>query len=190
VLWDPLDEASVSIEGYLNAIENLITEVTNGDVDGVPLFTYANAARAYTAGINTRLSVGPFFGARLDVAYQYLINAVDASACPPSNPYFCGAAEGARSLPLRPAHALDATLRYRVEATSTTLFGRADALGERPIDRDTTAPASFVLAFGVRQPFLEHYEAMVAVENILDAYDPIFGPKPGRHLSLLLRGSY
>ena len=30
-------------------------------------------------------------------------------------------------------------------------------------------------------------ELVVGVENILDAYDPLFGPKPGRHLTLGLR---
>jgi outer membrane receptor for ferrienterochelin and colicins len=190
VMWDPLTELSLSIEGYLNVVDNLITESLNGDVDGVPLFTYANSARAYTAGTQARVSAGPFYGARLDVSYQYLINAVDASACPESNPYFCSVAEGAISLPLRPAHSLDVNLRYRIEPAGTVLFTRFDLLSERPIDADTIAPSQYVLSAGVRQPFLDHFEAMVAVENIFDSYDAVFGPKPGRHLSMLVRAWY
>jgi outer membrane receptor for ferrienterochelin and colicins len=186
-LWDPLDEVSLGAELYGNFIGNLIDVKAVGDVDGVPLFSYANRARAYTSGLNLRAGIGPFAGLRLDVTYQYLINAIDASACPSSNEWFCSAAEGAVSLPLRPAHSLDSTLRWRIDATGTTLFFRGDAMSERILDANTSGPGSVILAAGVRQSLFETGEFMVGLENLLDTYDPTFGPKPGRHVSVSLR---
>jgi outer membrane receptor for ferrienterochelin and colicins len=188
VMWEPIGEVSVGVETYLNLLEDLITEAASGDDrDGIPIFTYRNATRAWTSGVTTRLGLGPFAGLRFDVAYQYLFNAVDASRCPRENPFFCRAEEGATSLPLRAAHSLDANLRYRLAATGTTFFVRADALSERPVDADTTAPGSLILATGVRQPIFKAAELVVGLENLLDSYHPIFGPKPGRHASVSLR---
>lgn len=187
-LWGPLDAVELSLEGSLNLLEGLIVEqLTDDDVDGVPVFTYGNAARAYTSALHTRASVGPLAGARLDVGYQYLFNAVDSSACPTSDPWFCTGAQGARSLPLRAAHSLDVTARYSFAPTGTVLFTRIDGLSERPIDVDVAAPGFVTWSAGVRQPVVDVCELVVGVENILDAYDPLFGPKPGRHLTLGLR---
>jgi hypothetical protein len=133
------------------------------------------------------VGLGPFKGVRLDLSYQYLLNAVDASGCPEDDAYFCGPEDGARSLPLRPAHSLDTTLRWRIESAGTVLFARADAMSERPIDATSVAPGFVTLATGIRQSILEHAEVVVGLENLLDAYDPIYGPKPGRHVSFQLR---
>lgn len=187
-IWAPIDEVELAVEASLNLLEDLITEqLTGDDVDGIPVFSYANAARAYTSTVHTRASVGPWLGARLDVGYQYLINAVDSSACPASDPWFCSADQGARSLPLRAAHSLDVTARYAFALTNTVLFTRVDALSDRPVDVDVVAPGFVTWSAGVRQPLFDALEIVVAVENILDAYHPVFGPKPGRHLTLGLR---
>jgi outer membrane receptor for ferrienterochelin and colicins len=178
-----------------NALNDLITEAPAGTTDaGIPRFTYANAARAWTATLTTRAAVGPVdVGAvalRLEATWQYLLNAVDASACPADDAWLCGADEGARSLPLRPAHALDLTAKATLPVTATMLFFRADLLGERPLLGDV-APASAVLALGLRQPIRfaddDGAELMVGVENLLDHTDPVYGPKPGRHVSVNLR---
>jgi outer membrane receptor for ferrienterochelin and colicins len=189
LVWSPLDEVDLGVEGSLNLVDDLIVEDQNGsDPEGIPVFAYENVGRAYTSTIHTRASLGPFVGFRVNASYQYLINAVDASACPPSNPYFCAPDEGARSLPLRAAHSLDVTARYVVPWTSTTVFGRVDALSERPLNVEgDVAPGWVTLSTGVRQPLFDSIEAVVALENILDAYDPIFGPKPGRTLMLSVR---
>ena len=134
-----------------------------------------------------RAALGPWAGLGLDVGYQYLINAVDSSSCPSGNPWFCSVDEGAVSLPLRPAHSLDVNARFRVEATGTVIFLRGDLMSERPIDAVSVAPASFVTAFGLRQSLFEHVEGTVSVDNVFDAYHPIYGPKPGRALMVGVR---
>lgn len=192
VIWAPLNEVELGVEGSLNLVDDLIVEDLSGDFEGIPVFSYENVGRAYTSTVHTRASVGPFFGARVNVGYQYLINAVDASACPPSNAYFCSPEDGARSLPLRAAHSLDVTARYALAWTGTTIFARADALSERPLGVDNDgveriAPGWVTLSTGVRQPLFDSIEFVVALENILDAYDPVFGPKPGRTLLFGLR---
>ncbi|MBM4280753.1 MAG: TonB-dependent receptor [Deltaproteobacteria bacterium] len=188
----PVD-AGVELAG--NALNDLITEAPAGTTDaGIPRFTYANAARAWTATLTTRAAVGPVdlnaVALRLEATWQYLLNAVDASACPADDPWLCSADAGARSLPLRPTHAVDLTAKATLPTTATTFFFRADLLGERPLVGDV-APPSAVLALGVRQPFPigddDGAELMVGVENLLDHTDPVFGPKPGRHVSVNLR---
>lgn len=187
VAWAPVDELEVSVESYLNLLEDLIGEDLQGNQDGTPVFSYANRARAYTSGVNVRAALGPWAGLGLDVGYQYLINAVDSSACPGSNPWFCAPEEGAVSLPLRPAHSVDANARFRVDATGTVLFLRADLMSERPLDAVNVAPASLTASFGVRQTLLEHIEGSVSLDNLFDAYHPLYGPKPGRALLVSLR---
>lgn len=191
VLWQPGPLFSVAVEGALNLLEDLIVEDPVSTREGVALFTYRNAAYAQTSTVTTRLSAKPVEGLELDVTYQYLLAAVDTSACPADNPWFC-ADEQVRSLPLRAAHALDANLRWRVRATSTVVFARLDALSERPVDVDADgqtvgAPAFAVASLGVRQPMGTHAELMVGLENLFDQYDARYGPKPGRHASVNLR---
>ena len=89
-------------------------------------------------------------------------------------------------MPLRPAHSVDVTGRFTLRATNTVLFGRADLLSERPLVVDV-APAALILAAGVRQPLGNNLEVVVGFENLLDQTDAVFGPKPGRHISLNLR---
>lgn len=185
--WQPLHEVELSVESYLNLLEDLIGEDLQGNEDGTPVFSYANRARAYTSGLNLRASLGPVAGLGLDLGYQYLLNAVDSSACPSDNPWFCAPEEGAVSLPLRPAHSLDANARFRVESTGTVLFVRADLLSERPIDAVNVAPASLTASFGLRQSLFDHVEGSVSLDNVFDAYHPVYGPKPGRALMVGLR---
>ncbi len=184
----PID---AGVELGANLLQDLITEdAASTDDDGTPIFTYKNAARAWTAAVTTRAKIGPqpvgVGDVRLDLTWQYLLNAVDVSACPAENPWLCGAEEGATSLPLRPTHSVDVTGRFTLHATDTVLFARADALSERPLVTDT-APASLVLSAGVRQPLFDHAEVVVGLENLLDQTDAVFGPKPGRHISINLR---
>lgn len=187
VLWELFPEAELSVESYLNLLEDLIGESAAGNQDGTPIFTYENRARAYTSGINVRASLGPVVGVGVDVGYQYLLNAVDSSACPADNPWFCAPEEGAVSLPLRPAHSLDVNGRFRVERTGTVIFVRGDVMSERPIDAVTAAPASLVTSFGLRQSLFDHVEGTVSLSNVFDAYHPIYGPKPGRALLVSVR---
>jgi len=192
VLWDPFAELSLAVDSYLNLVDDMIVEVPveQDEETGAFIFQSQNTARAVTSGVNARASVGPLFGVQLDVTYHYLIVANDAGSCPKSNPYFCSEVRG---LPLRPAHSLDTNLRYRIEPSGTVLFMRGDFTSERELNalsetgERTFAPAFFIWSAGVRQPFLDHFEAIVGIENILDAYHPTFGPKPGRHLSINLR---
>jgi outer membrane receptor for ferrienterochelin and colicins len=193
----------VGVEASTNLLQDLITESAAGTTDaGIPLFTYANATRALTAAITTRVKLGgvdvpfvPFVPLRVsfDGTWQYLVAALDASGCPDEDPltaWTCSADQGARSLPLRPAHAVDLTARVLLVPTNTTVFFRTDLLGERPVV-DETAPASAVLALGVRQPVAfpggDGAEIVVGLENLLDQTDPVYGPKPGRHVTLNFR---
>lgn len=176
------------VELGVNLIDNLITEDAD-DVsdDGIPVFTYRNASRAWTAAVTTRASIGPLpvgpLAFKIDGTWQYLLNAVDASPCPPEDPWLC---PQATSLPLRPAHAVDVTGRIVIKATDTVFFVRTDALSERPLV-DDLAPAAFILSAGVRQTVFDSAEFVVGFENLLDQTDPVFGPKPGRHISFNLR---
>ena len=58
--------------------------------------------------------------------------------------------------------------------------------GGRPLIVDT-APAALLLSAGVRQPLFGHSEVVLGFDNLLDQTDAVFGPKPGRHISLNLR---
>ena len=53
------------------------------------------------------------------------------------------------------------------------------------------APGALILSAGVRQPVTifgqDGAELVVGFENLLDQTDPVFGPKPGRHVSISLR---
>jgi len=187
------------VELGANLLDNLITEVGTGDdVDGIPVFSYGNASRAMTSALTTRVRLGRMpmhalgllhIAVGVDATWQYLLTAVDLSGCPADVP-FCSAAEGARSLPLRPAHSVDVTGRVVLTATDTTLFGRLDAMTERPLV-DAVAPGALILSAGVRQPVTifgqDGAELVVGLENLLDQTDPVFGPKPGRHVSINLR---
>lgn len=199
VLWRPLPKVEIGVEGFLNLLADLIGEQLKGpdpacaddpELCNVPVYTYANIARAYTAGVNLRLSTGEMRGFSFDLAYQYLINAVDASACPEDNPWFCAPQEGARSLPLRPAHAGHGRVRYRLRATDTTLFSRVDFLDERPLGDGLVAPGYVLLGAGLSQPVMDGVDLLASFENLLDTYDPVYGPKPGRHVNLTLRGAF
>jgi outer membrane receptor for ferrienterochelin and colicins len=179
----------LSAEGFINLVNNLITETggTTTNEAGVPIFSYANIARAYTAGANITGSIFNFYGIGVDVNYQYLFNAVDASRCPASNPYFCSPTQGATSLPLRSPHAVQFKARYTVAPTRTVLFVQANFLDARPLAGNQTAPASAVVGVGVRQPLYDHVEAFASLDNVLDSYHPTYGPKPGRSLLLSVR---
>lgn len=185
---DAVVKADAGVELGVNLIDNLITEDAD-DVsdDGIPIFTYRNASRAWTAAVTTRASVGPVplgpVALKLDATWQYLLNAVDASSCPAEDPWLC---PQATSLPLRPAHSVDVTGRVVIDATDTVVFVRTDALSERPLV-DEIAPGAVVLSAGVRQTLFDAVELVVSVENLLDQTDAVFGPKPGRHLTLNLR---
>lgn len=191
LLWAPLSGVEIGVEGFLSLLQDLIGEQpVRVDDDGIPVYTYANIARAYTAGVNLRLSTVELRGFSFDVAYQYLLNAVDASACPEDNPYFCAPEEGARSLPLRPAHAGHVKARYRIASTDTTVFSRVDFLDDRPLAEGLVAPGFVKLGAGLSQRLYDAVEVLASFDNLLDSYDPVYGPKPGRHVNVTVRGSF
>lgn len=181
-----------SAEAYFNYLENLIAETGGGEVTdaGIPIFTYENRDRAWTSGVNLRLAFPQNYGFSADLTYQYLIGAVDVSGCPEDNPLFCAPEEGARSLPLRSPHALHAKVRYQVAATNTALFAHLDFLDARQLLGGLVAPAYILTGVGMRQPIGDKLEVMVAFENLLDAYHPVYGPKPGTNVNMTLRGTY
>ncbi len=183
---------NAEVSGFVNLLENLISETaTSLTTDaGVPIFSYQNSARAVTVGSNARVGVKVNNDVSVDVSYQYLALATDASSCPDDNPWFCDATQGARTLPLRPTHTLHALGSWTVPATGTTLFVRADAMDDRIVDATTIAPGSVDLGFGVTQQLTSHAELMVAADNLFDAYDPTFGPKPGRIIRARLSASF
>ena len=189
----------LGVELSANFLENLITEQALGtSVKGIPVFTYGNASRALTTALTTRAKLGRWPAALgsvhvalgLDATWQYLLNAIDVSGCPDDAVFGCGANDGARSLPLRPAHAVDITARAVLMATDTTVFFRADVMSERPLVNDV-APGSVVLAAGIRQPVSfgdgDHAEVVVGLENLLDQTNAQYGPRPGRHMTINLR---
>ena len=183
------------VELSANFLDGLISEQASGeDIGGIPVFTYGNSAHAFTSALTTRLRLARIPLGRTALlsfvgSWQYLLAANDTAGCPPGNPWFCGADEGARALPLRPTHAVDLTLRTLLRATDTTVFTRFDLLSERPLINDI-APGSMVVSAGIRQPVViggANGEVLVGLENLLDQTDPVFGPKPGRHATFQLR---
>lgn len=191
VTWAPYERVSLSAEVFANALQNLIAEqpLRVDEASGVPVYVYQNVSRALTSGLNVQLSLVELAGASFHVGYQYLWLAVDASACPVDNPYLCARGEGAVPLTLRPTHSGNASVRYRLDATGTTLFTRVDFMDERVVDDTTKAPGFVRLGAGFAQPLGEHLEVNALLDNLLDSYDPVYGPKPGRAIALSLRGS-
>jgi outer membrane receptor for ferrienterochelin and colicin len=172
-------EARLSLDGFVNIMEDLIVEAPAGvTAAGVPLFSYENADRAGTGGLNVAGSVGTDV-VRVDVSGQWLPFAQDSSACPVDDPFFCSAAAGARSLPLRPVFAVHAGLRF-TPADGTEFYGRIDSLSERVVDEVTTAPAFVEVGLTLQQRLSSQLGVLFAVDNLLDQYDPDFGPRPGR----------
>lgn len=191
VTYSPYARVSISADAFVNVLQNLITEepLRVDENTGVPVYVYRNVSRALTGGLSLQLSVIELAGVSLSVGYQYLVVAVDASGCPEENPYLCARSEGATRLPLRPAHSGNASLRYRVTPTGTTLFTRVDFMDERVLDDTREAPGFVRLGVGFSQPLTEHLEVNALLDNLLDTYDPVWGPKPGRAIALSLRGS-
>ncbi len=191
VSWTPYPRVAISSDAFVNVLQNLIAEepVRLDEDTGVPVYVYRNVSRALTSGLNLQLSLVDLAGVSFRVGYQYLWSAVDASACPDETPYLCSKSEGATPLPLRPTHSGNASLRYRISATGTTLFTRADFMDERLLDDTDKAPGFVRLGAGFSQPITEHLEVNALLDNLLDSYDPVYGPKPGRAVALSIRGS-
>lgn len=188
--WTPYARVTLSAEAFVNVLQNLIAEEPTrvDDETGVPVYVYRNVSRALTSGANLQLALVDLSGVSLSVGYQYLWLALDASGCPVENPYLCARGEGAAPLPLRPTHSGNASVRYRLSATGTTLFTRVDFMDERVLDDTTKAPGFVRLGAGLSQPLGEHLEVNALLDNLLDSYDPVYGPKPGRAIALSLRG--
>jgi outer membrane receptor for ferrienterochelin and colicins len=198
---------NLGVEGFLNLTDNMIATLPTGGFGGdgaggdVPVFSYVNLARAYTSGLNFRAGVSDVAGFGFDVSYQYLINAVNSSGCPETNPWFCSGEEGALSLASRPYHSGHIGLRYALRATDTSLFTQADfQTGYQALIGLASSDASFVTEedlrsvsgffnwrVGLKQPVGEKAEVLLTLDNLLDHYDPLFGPKPGRTVLVTLR---
>lgn len=193
ILWQ-MPHWRLSAEGFLNLLDNLISETggTTVNENNVPIYTYGNIARAYTAGVNVAGSLMAFWNLNVDVTYQYLYNAVDASKCPRSNPYFCSARQGATSLPLRSPHALQMKARYTVPRWKTVLFVQGSFLDKRSLgvlsgNVAKEAPAFTTVGVGFRQPIYDHAEVFATLDNLMDVYNATYGPKPGRSVMLSYR---
>jgi len=191
-LWDWAQVLSLSLEGFLNLVDDMIIARSKpgepiDPASGVPIFSYENVARTYTSGVHAKAQLMPIWGFSGDLGYTYIFNAVDASRCPAENPYFCSASEGALSLPLVAAHSVHVGGRYLVRATDTSISGHVEYLSARAVNATQNAPAFILAGVGVRQAILEHAEVNVRAENLLDTYDPVFGPKPGLNVRLNLR---
>lgn len=189
-LWDPSRRFHFETEGFVNLLQDLIDYAYVGDTDdGLQIYRSTNIARAYTSGLNvsTRLrDIGRSVDVQID--YQYLIAAVNSSACSDDNPYFCAQVT---SLPLRPAHSAHAKISWHNDARGIRLFAQGQYMSERPQIEDDgralTLPGFTVLGIGWRQKIADKSEFSVLVDNLLDAYHPIYGPKPGRAIWLGLR---
>jgi outer membrane receptor for ferrienterochelin and colicins len=198
VIWSPFGGAAqLGAELYTNLVSQLIQEIPVGvDPDTLAVvYTYRNVARAVTSGLNLRLSIAEVNGVSFSLGYQYLFGAVDATACPEENPWFCSEEDGAEELLGRSPHSGNARVGYRLAATDTTFFARTDFLDERIVClgigcRERTKVSGYVrLGAGIRQDLFGYGELLLAFDNLLDTYDPRYGPKPGRHVTFSLRGS-
>lgn len=199
-LWQKAGWGDVGAELYMNLLRNQISPLPRAgnpidDETGAPVFTYGNIARSYTSGLNLRASSGEFWGFSGSAGYQYVFNAVDASECPEDddaflfdvNSYFCTAEEGANTLPFTADHSVQVDGRYRIKSTGTKLFAIGNFLSERPIGFGVRASPFLLLSVGVHQQIWDNADLLVTAVNLLDQYDPIFGPKPGMHVRSMLR---
>jgi outer membrane receptor for ferrienterochelin and colicins len=192
VLWAWPQLMSLSLEGYVNLLDDMILPRSKpgeplDPATGIPIFSYENIARAYTAGAHLQATLVEFWGFAGDMGYTYVFNAVDASRCPDENPYFCSSDEGAISLPLVPQHNFHVGGRYRIRATDTSLSGHVEYMSFRPVSETSTAPEFIMAGVGIRQAILDHAEVNLRAENLLDMYDPVYGPKPGLNVRLNVR---
>lgn len=192
VLWSWSKKLDLSLEGFLNLVDDMIVARSKpgeplDPATGIPIFSYENVARSYTSGLHAAAAIQGFWGFSGDLGYTYIWNAVDASACPETNPYFCSVDEGAISLPLVAAHSVHVGTRYLVRATGTSLSGHVEFLSPRPVSENQTAPAFVLAGVGLRQPILDHAEVNLRAENLADMYDPVFGPKPGLNARVNVR---
>ena len=191
-LASPNDRFSAEAEFYLDLLEDLIGIYGVGkNENGIDQYMYFNYARAYTSGINISAKAKRLADT-VDVAvsYQYLINAVDAGMCPTENyyeSYFCA---DVTSLPLRPAHSGNVRLSWTAPRTATRIYWVFAFMSERPVDAQTTLPAFGIASVGLRQPITEKAEVTALLDNVTNAYHPIYGPKPGRAFTLSVRASY
>jgi outer membrane receptor protein involved in Fe transport len=188
--FDTAMEASV--HGFVNLLEQLIAEraLSRTTEAGIPVFSYVNADRALTAGVDAHLSLQLPWRIAIDLGYQWLALATDTSSCPPNNPWLCPAADGARTLPLRPSHSFRANGSWVIPVTETVLFLRANAIDARVVDSTTAAAGYLDIGVGLTQELFEHTELLVAADNLLDAYDSTFGPKPGRSARVSVRAFF
>jgi hypothetical protein len=156
---------------------------------GFPVYTYVNAARATTAGLNLSAAVKGG-GNQVALSYQFLPIAHDTSRCADENPYFCTEDDGATRLPLRPMHVAQANAQITVPGTGTVVFARAGFRSATESTDGLLAPGGLLLAMGMTQKLFSNFDFTLNAENLLDVTDPRFGPKPGRYIQGSIRASF
>jgi outer membrane receptor for ferrienterochelin and colicin len=193
LIWSASDKVTISGELFGNVANNLILETQGAPGELCPNtdlqpWTYKNVATAFMSGMNLRLTTARLNNFSFTLSYTYQLAALDTSGCPDDNPFFCGEEEGAEWLPNRPRHMGNLAVRYRLAATDTDVFTRVDFKDERPLVGGTTAAGYVRLGVGLTQPVLDHLSFTFTLDNLLDAYGPVHGPKPGRHATVAIRG--
>lgn len=192
-LAQPIGRLQLEAEYYINLLQDLIDYAYVGDTDdGLQIFRSTNIARAYTSGLNLSANMRNI-GDRVDVqiSYQYLLAAVDSSQCSADNPYFC---DNVTSLPLRPAHSAHGKITWHNDRIGTRLFAHIELMSERPQIEDDgqylEIPGHALVGLGWRQKISPKTEFSLLVDNLTDAYHPIYGPKPGRSVWLGFRAQH
>jgi len=167
--WAPHQAITVLVSGFLHDVDDLITVATLADDPGLTRFSYANVARARSAGGEATLSVEPVAGVALGGPYTYT-DARDLALD--------------RELEGRARHRGTASLRLDHDATDSQLSSRAGFVGQRSYYADAADPSSSVdrrpgyVLVDVRaeQGLGRSLSAFVGADNLLDAGDADLTP--------------
>lgn len=163
-------KVSLSTTLYRNDLRDMITVSLVDDPGvGTMRFSYVNLARAYTQGIESGVTVGPWYG--VDVALTYVL--MDTKDLEEDRPI-----EG------RAKHRGTFQLRYRLDSIGLSMLARGSFNGTRlfyPSEDETIEADPYVLVdLRVQQEIWDHFSAFAGIDNLLDTGDPDYLAIPPR----------
>lgn len=167
VQWQPHAQVAVSVDGFVNDVDDLITSATLPRTSpvGPTRYGYLNVDRARLSGVETGLRLRLLKGLRLDLAYSFW-HAFDLSR--------------ERLLEGRPSHR--ATLRagwehraWGLEAGSNiTLIGRRPLYEEiNEVETARTLPGYALIDFRIAKTLWKSLQLIAGVDNVFDSGDPL-----------------
>jgi len=167
--WTPADAFTLLASGFFHDVDQLITVATVGDEPGLTRFSYANVARARSAGGEATAELRPWSWLDLGGSYTY----TDARDLTLDRPL-----EG------RARHRGTASLGLQLEPTDSRLTSRSVFVGPRSFYSDADDPAATVdrpagyalVDVRFEQAVGRSVGLFAGVDNLLDAGDAELTP--------------